>query len=215
MKHEQLIILSLIVFIVVWCCLPNMIVEAKADTEEIHTSGELTENTIWSGNIIVDETVLVPADIVLTIEPGTVISMKDSVSIIVYGQLLSEGTEAQPIRFTRYDNNLWKQIKFIEAQDSRFVNCIIEYADSEGAHQDYYEAGPRDYHEAVVALASQVDIENCTFEKLPDESGDAEGDAIAIISDDPEYPGDASAHIKNCQFLSSPADFRLRTIYAD
>jgi len=213
MKYKQLIILSLIEFLIIWCWLPETIADAIADPVEIHTGGELTENTIWSGSIIVEETVIVPAGLVLTIEPGTIVSMKNSIRIIVYGQLLSEGTEAQPVRFTRYEDDLWKQIMFIEAQDSRLVYCFIEYADSEGEHQDYYEDGPRDYHEAVVALACHVDIENCTFKNLPDESSNADGDAIAIISDDPEYPGEATANIKNCQFLSIGQGIHTRYSY--
>jgi hypothetical protein len=102
---------------------------------------------------------------------------------------------------------------FAGAADSRLVHCIIEYADSEGAHQDYYEPGPRAYHEAVVALACHIDIENCTFQKLPDESTNAEGDAVAIISDDQDYPGDATANIKGCQFLSIGQGVHTRYSY--
>jgi len=41
---------------------------------------------------------------------------------------------------------------------------------------------------AIVALASHLDIEACVFQNLPDSAGSKEGDAIAIISDDPEIP---------------------------
>lgn len=166
-------------------------------------TGELTENATWSGAVIVEDTVIVPTGTVLHIEPGTVVLMDDAASLVVYGQLLAEGTEDEPIHFTHHgDGATWKQIMLIEAADSRLAHCTVEYADSEGAHQDYYEPGPRTYHEAIVAVASHIDIENCTFQKLPDESSNAEGDAIAIISDDPDHPGEASAHIRGCRFLS-------------
>jgi len=58
---------------------------------------------------------------------------------------------------------------FVEAVDSRLAPCIIEYADCEGDHKKYYESGPRDYREALVALASHVDIEGCVFQNLPDD----------------------------------------------
>ncbi|MCP4263717.1 MAG: hypothetical protein GY774_40340 [Planctomycetes bacterium] len=102
---------------------------------------------------------------------------------------------------------------FIDASDSLLVHCVIEYADSEGAHQDYYKPGPREYHEAVVVLASHVDIENCIFQKLPDESANADGDAIAVISDDQDYPGTATANIRNCQFLSIGQGVHTRYSY--
>jgi hypothetical protein len=171
---------------------------ARADI--IYVDGELAQDSTWSGTVAVDETVTVPAGVVLNIEPGTTVLMADSVSIIVYGQLIADGNEAEPIIF-------------IEAADSLFANCIFEYADSEGAHQDYYEPGPRNYHEAIVALASRLDIEGCVFQSLPDDSSHAEGDALAIISDDPNHPGDASATIKNCRFLSIGQGVHTRYSY--
>ncbi len=172
-------------------------------TTAVGKTEELNRDTTWSGTYIIEDTVVVPAGIVLNIEPGTEILMKDAAVLVVYGQLLAEGDENQPIRFTRFEEGTtWKHIMFVEAADSRLVHCFIEYADSEGAHQDYYEPGPRTYHEAVVVLASHVDFEKCTFQKLPDESANADGDAIAVISDDQDHPGVATANIRGCQFLS-------------
>ena len=175
---------------------------------------ELTQDTTWSGTYIIEDTVVVPAGIVLNIEPGTVVLMKDAAKLVVYGQLLAEGTESEPIYFTRFEKGTtWKHIMFIDAADSRLVHCIIEYADSEGEHQDYYEPGPRTYHEAVVVLASHVDFEKCIFQKLPDDGANADGDAIAIISDDQDHPGDATANIRNCQFLSIGQGVHTRYSY--
>ncbi|HUS72623.1 MAG TPA: right-handed parallel beta-helix repeat-containing protein, partial [Sedimentisphaerales bacterium] len=145
---------------------------------------------------------------------GTAVQMKSGVGIKVYGQLLADGTEAEPIRFTHYGaGTTWERLMFIEAEDSRFAHCIFEYADCEGKHQDYYTPGPRDYHEAVVVLASHIEIEDCTFQNLPDNSGSGQGDALAIISDDPDYPGEASAEIINSQFLSIGQGIHTRFAY--
>ena len=182
----------------------------------------LTENTTWSGTQILEDNIVVPTGIVLTIEPGTVVMMDNTVSIKVYGQLLAEGTESEPIRFTRNGSGKkWKQIIFIESEDSRFAHCIIEFADSVGDHKDYYDDGcdpntpplPRDYHEAVVALASHVDIEDCTFQNLPDDGSGGEGDAIVIVADDVEHPGEASANITGSQFLSIGQGVHTRYSY--
>ncbi|HUT46343.1 MAG TPA: GLUG motif-containing protein [Sedimentisphaerales bacterium] len=179
-----------------------------------HVAGELIGDMTWSGAYIIENTVVVPADTVLKIEPGTMVLMKDAAELVVYGRLLAEGTEAEAIHFTRYgDGTSWKRIMFVEAADSRLAHCIIEYADSQGEHQDYYVPGPRTYHEAVVALACHVDIENCIFRNLPDESASADGDAIAIISDDQDYPGDATANILGCEFLSIGQGVHTRYSY--
>lgn len=169
---------------------------------ENHLAGELTEDATLDGAWVFDEAVVVPPDRVLTVLPGTFVLMKQGGSIIVEGQLLALGTEDEPIHFTHYgDGVAWKQIRFVEAQDSRLDHCVIEYADCEGAHQDYYEPGPRDYHEAVVVIACHVDVNECKFQKLPNEGARAEGDALAVISDDPNHPGEASSYIRCCQFL--------------
>ncbi len=179
----------------------------------------LTEDTVWSGETAVDETLEVPAGITLTIEAGTTVFLKSSVSMMVSGKLLANGTEAEPIRFTRQSGSAtWDRIMFIEAEDSLLRNCVIEYSDCEGDHKDYYddkdsncnpvtERPPRNYHEAVVVIASHVDIEGCTFRNLP------EGDAIAVISDDILNPGEATANIRKCQFLSIGQGVHTRYSY--
>jgi parallel beta-helix repeat protein len=189
-------------------------VEVVYVPEANRIAGELTEDVTLSAAYLVEGTVVVPAGKILRIEPGTVILMTKGVSLIVAGQLLAEGTPGRPIRFTRFGNDtVWRQILFVQAVDSRLDHCIIEYADCEGAHQDYYEPGARDYHEAVVALACHLDINDCTFQRLPDDGARAEGDAIAIISDDPNHPGDATADITGCQFLGIGQGIHTRYSY--
>ncbi|MHC4725591.1 MAG: right-handed parallel beta-helix repeat-containing protein [Planctomycetota bacterium] len=202
-KTSQTVNLTIFIFLLITFCATTL---GKAQ--------ELTQDTTWSGTYIVEDTVVVPAGIVLNIEPGTSVLMKNASELVVYGQLLAEGTENLPIHFTRFERGItWKHIMLIDAADSRFVHCTFEYADSEGAHQDYYEPGPRTYHEAVVVLASHVDFEKCTFQKLPDDRANADGDAIAVISDDQDHPGTATANIRNCQFLSIGQGVHTRYSY--
>jgi hypothetical protein len=167
-----------------------------------HIAGEQKEDVTLSDAWIVDQTMTIPAGKVLKMDPGTVVLMGKGASLRVEGQLLAEGTESQPIRFTHLgDGTTWKQLLFVEAADSRFEHCVFEYADSAGAHQDYYVPGPRNYHEAIVALACHLDFNDCTFQKLPNDGPNAEGDALAIIADDANHPGDASANFTHCKFL--------------
>jgi len=181
---------------------------------ESHLSGALIGDTVLSGAWMLDGSVTVPAGVVLTVDPGTMLLMQDEASLVVHGQLLALGTAAQPIRWTQHGaGTAWRQILFVDANDSRFDHCLFEFADSEGEHQDYYEEGPRDYHEAIVALACHLDVNDCTFRNLPSAGGGAEGDAIAIISDDPNHPGAASANVTGCQFLGIGQGVHTRYSY--
>ncbi|HTD68365.1 MAG TPA: right-handed parallel beta-helix repeat-containing protein, partial [Candidatus Limnocylindria bacterium] len=172
-------------------------------------SGQVTTNTTWSGTNLLQGTVTIQSNIVVTITPGTVMLMNTGATLIVNGQLLADGTTNQPITFTRATTAArWSRMMFVRAADSRFRHCIIEYANSAGDHQDYYPTNcttglgfsPRPYHEAVIALASHLDFEGCTFRNLVGGDGGNEGDAIAIITDDPQAPGTASAHVRSCRF---------------
>lgn len=180
---------------------------AIADT----ISGEITENRTLSGTNTVQGLVVVRAGIVLTITPGTTMLMQAGSGLEIRGQLLADGTESAPILFTREAAGVrWRRLTFLRATSSRLRHCIVEYADCTGSHLDYYDndcnastpALARTYHEAVVLLASHVDFERCIFRNLPDGGSTAEGDALAVISDDPLNPGAASAHLDGCQFLS-------------
>ena len=169
----------------------------------------VTMNTTWSGTNLLQGTVTIQSNVIVTISPGTVMLMNTGAMLIVNGQLLADGTTDQPISFTRTTAAArWARIMFIRAADSRLRHCVIEYANSAGDHQDYYPTNcmtglglsPRPYHEAIVALASHLDVEGCTFTNLVGGAGGNEGDALAIIADDPQVPGTASANIRSCRF---------------
>jgi hypothetical protein len=165
-------------------------------------TGAQKDDVTLSGVWLVENKVIVPVGKTLKISQGALILMGNGASIVVDGQLLAMGTERRLIRFTHLaDGTTWKQLMFVEAADSWFEHCIFEYADSVGEHQDYYEPGPRNYHEAIVALACRLDFNDCTFQKLPKDGPNAEGDALAIIADDANHPGNASANITRCKFL--------------
>ncbi|MGI8602940.1 MAG: right-handed parallel beta-helix repeat-containing protein [Verrucomicrobiales bacterium] len=184
---------------------------AAAVSAQTTVTGSITEDTTWSGTVIVQGTVTVVPGVVLTISPGTSVLMKSAAALQINGQLLADGSQSQQIRFTRELAGVrWKQIKFTNAASSRLRHCLFEYANCEGTHLDYYDTDcnssttppARNYHEAIVAIGSHVDFETCIFQNLPDSTGTREGDAIAIISDDPVTPGAASAHFVGCRFLS-------------
>jgi len=185
-------------------------------------SGVLTEDATWSGTNLLQGTVVVPEGTVVIVEPGTLLLMDAGATLRVEGQFLADGTEPAPIRFTRHRIGArWERLLFVRAADSRLRHCIIEYADCAGDHKDYYDNDcdpdtpmpSRVYFQAVVALACHLDIESCVFQNLPDGGASAEGDAIAVISDDPDMPGEASANIRDCQFLSIGQGVHTRYAY--
>ncbi len=184
-----------------------VVTSAQAATNFI--TGPITNDTTWAGTNWLSGTVIVTNDVTVTIAPGAQMLMNTNATLIVRGRLLAEGTSNAPVRFTRATTAArWSEIRFIEADDSRFRHCVIEYATSAGDHQDYYPTNcatgqgvsPRNYHEAIVALASHLDVENCTFQNMAGGTGGNEGDVFAIISDDDQFPGAASANIRWCVF---------------
>lgn len=183
----------------------------SADAVTPPITGAVTNSVTWSGTNLLQGTITIAPGVLLTIDPGSKLLMDSGATILVRGQLLANGTESRPIHFTRAaPGRKWKQIQFVQAADSHLRHCVFEYADSAGTHLDYYDNDcdaatpglPRTYHEAIVAVATRLQLEGCTFRYLPDDGSGGEGDAVALISDDPQHPGPASAEIRGCQFLS-------------
>ena len=66
------------------------------------TSGVLSGDETWSGDVVITGTVMIPGDITLSIEPGTTVEFAAGrdIELIVKGTLIAEGTESDPITFT-------------------------------------------------------------------------------------------------------------------
>jgi len=173
-------------------------------------SGNVSSSVTWTGTNLLTGTVLIQTNTIVTIEAGARLLMNTAAVLRVEGQLLANGTSNQPITFTRSTTTTnWGRLFFVRAEPSRLRHCIIEFANSVGDHQSYYDNDcntntpplPRTYREAVVALATHLDIEGCVFQNLPYNTGNRDGDAIAIIADDIVFPGAASAHVWNSRFI--------------
>jgi parallel beta-helix repeat protein len=118
----------------------------------------ITENTVWSGDVIVIGVAVVERNIVLTISPGTVVKfITPDGALEVKGTLSAEGTYEKKITFTSYYESAsaekWAGIKFSgekkESAPSKLSNCVIKYA----------ATGIKCFE------APTVNIENCTFSK--------------------------------------------------
>lgn len=161
-------------------------------------AGELTEDTLWTMTslwqghrsvYVVEEAVVVQPGVALRIGAGTTVMLRDSASLVVFGQLLADGTDEQPIIFTHYgDGTTWGSIVLDGAEDSRLLYCTIEYSSSATSY------GGKDYIGAVSTVACHLDVDGCTLHKLPEESPTAEGDGI-------DLSGGATGHVNNSRFL--------------
>lgn len=183
---------------------------------------QITADVTWTGTNLLQNTITIRSGATVRVAPGARILLDSAATLVVNGALVAEGTETEPIYFTRPEvGRRWKGIRLIRAQDSRFAHCVFEFAECAGTHLDYYDNDcnaattppARNYHEAIVALASNVTFDNCLFQNLPDTTGAREGDAIAIISDDPQNPGAATARISNCRFISIGQAIHTRFSY--
>ena len=109
---------------------------------------ELNGKILWSGEVILDEPVLVHRDATLTITAGTQLVVKDpKAKISVQGVLQVNGTEAAPVSFTGLPG--WEGIEFMEAPQG----SAVRWADFHSAKA------------AIVSFETDFLVENCTFEE--------------------------------------------------
>ncbi len=97
--------------------------------------GNITNNTIWQGAIIVQSDVTVQSGATLTILPGTGVFFEPGISLIVNGTLKAQGTADLPITFSAANENPapgdWQTIYFAAGASGNSIidHCVIEYAD--------------------------------------------------------------------------------------
>ena len=89
--------------------------------------GTIATNTTWTNDktYVVTSNVGVAPGYTLTIEPGTTVEFNATYSLNVGGQLIADGTEAEPIRFVSHDGSAWGRIYF----DDPSVDAV---ADADG-----------------------------------------------------------------------------------
>jgi len=102
----------------------------------------IEKDTVWKGNILIDDIVVVKKGVTLTIEPGTLISFKKldrdkngigDAGIIVEGRIVARGTEKNKIVFTsaseKPEAKDWAYVMVLAAgPDNIFEHCEFQYA---------------------------------------------------------------------------------------
>ena len=140
-------------------------------SQNIHVTGEITDNETWSADtVFVDGDVTVNQDFTLTVDPGTYVEFQGYYTLIVYGKLLARGTETNTITFTVpdtigfYDKTLlegaWHGIRFdgtYETDTSVLEYCVIEYATA--VYGEYYDksgGGIRAFDNANLVISNCI-----------------------------------------------------------
>ena len=122
--------------------------------------GTLMRDAVWSGDILVADTVVVAPRVTLTVEPGTRVmfratrsyrSAEPRCSLMVEGRILAEGSAERPIYFTSVDtipcNGDWSMVRLL-APDAP---CVFSYAVFEYAQQ------------GLNVWRGTVDLSHCLF----------------------------------------------------
>lgn len=168
----------------------------------------LVADATWSyDTIFVNEKFVISDDVVLTINPGTVIMFNDFYNFIVEGTLLSQGTLTDSIIYTvadtsgywNFSHTGWDGIEFVNNGDmddndsSRFAYCAFYYGFEK---YDWYGGGV-----FRILNYSKVIIENSLFRYNYAHSDDNDGAMGGAIS----IQNDGAPIISNCTFLDNNA----------
>jgi len=126
------------------CTIANYIIQP----EPLSRCGIISSNEVWSGIVYVDGDVIIPDAVTLYIEPGTHIIFaskdmdKSKLKLIIYGNLIAEGSRDKQIRFGSdyarklkvngwWSNSTWAGIVIsVKNRESKNIleHCIIDNA---------------------------------------------------------------------------------------
>ncbi|PNU19909.1 hypothetical protein C2E25_10200 [Geothermobacter hydrogeniphilus] len=125
-------------------CLVLLLASCLPAAAETRYSGEQTlwQDTVWSGDVLIDGILTVAPGVRLEIRPGTAVrftffdSNGDGLGeheIFIQGRLLALGTAEQPILFTSAEAvprpGAWGAINMMASEDDNLLrHCVVEYA---------------------------------------------------------------------------------------
>ena len=133
------------------------------------SGGSLTSNQTWNGTIHVTSNLFIPADVTLTLDPGTVLKVGPGVILQVQGSLLARGTPAQPIFIVSANDDSvgedvsgpgtatpspgdWESLIFVAGSSGSILENV------ELRHAGMSSPGNRDYRDAMLIQSSSVSL---------------------------------------------------------
>lgn len=157
------------------------------------TSGTLTSDTYWCGNISLTGTVTVPSGLTLTVYPGAVIKFPSNASLIVQGKLVASnctftsqsgttpnswgsielnGSGASGSIISISNINYGNQVQIINVPNFEITHCLftdnyesIYVSGSSGTIQNNYITSSSYGHGIEIANSSTVDCRKNTIKK--------------------------------------------------
>ena len=169
--------------------------------------GQATISGTLTGNVTlgaaespwrVGSTVTVPAGATLLIEAGVRVEFAEGSGLVVEGgRLVAEGTEAEPIVFSRpaAEDHEWDGFRFVDTyEDNRLRHFTMEHGD--------------DRDESITVERSRLTI---SFGSWPTtEETMIEMDEPAVLIEDSEIPGISSGEVIHGENLVAPGYLILR-----
>ncbi len=130
---SRLVLLALLL-----CCWP--VAESRADTD-YRGEQSLWQDAVWSGRVLVDGILTIPAGVTLEIRPGTEVRFTrrdtngDGIGeneMFIQGVLKVLGTAEQPVRFTSAEADPipgdWGAINMMVTEEANLLeHCLVEY----------------------------------------------------------------------------------------
>jgi len=164
------------------------------DAESVHAwtlpLPEPETEVVFSGEVIVDETLEFGENTIVTVEPGTIFKMAENVSLFFYGKVVANGTVDQPITFVQKDNGMpWG---LIAVQGKRASGSSFKYCNFSGGslatHRLIHYTAPFNIHDL-----DQFEVANCIIGEN-------------YVGDDGMHIAYASGSVKNCEFKNTRSD---------
>ena len=100
-------------------------------SDPVTKSGVLAKDEAWSGVVIVEDDVIVPKGIILTIDDGATVKFSEGSKLVINGSLYAEGQVNSAITLTSVDPDArpgaWGGIVFSESSlNSRVEYCVVD-----------------------------------------------------------------------------------------
>ena len=193
------------------CTMDTTFIAIFEVSNEIILPEVIEENTILTNThpYVVTQDLLIPSDILLTIQEGAELRMFHGSNIYVEGQLLINGTEENPIQVMSHNsigNNRWGAICFSNASDTSYIS----YAKISGASTG---VNPSVHHGAISSInshivISHIEIEDVVFPIYVEAGSISINESVLscdYICDYINVKG-GEALIENCTFFGSDAE---------
>ncbi len=140
-----------------------------AESEQVHV-------VLKAGEYQVDQSVVIPEDLPLTIEPGTIVQFGAGRSLLSYSSVTAIGTEDAPIIFTAKNRFLkWGTFAVLEAGRSHFEHVRFQHARRANINDIDLVAG-------LSLFNTDAEIRNCEFVDMYGKDAVNIRDAHAVVT---------------------------------